>query len=310
MEALDQVRLAFDPASLRLLNAILGLIMFGVALDLRVDDFRRILREPRAVLVGLVGQLLLLPALTFLLIVAVGPQASIGLGMLIVASCPGGNVSNVITHLGGGNTGVSITMTAITSLAAAVMTPLNLALWGARDPGIAALLTEVALDPIDMVATIATILLLPLVLGMWMASRLPRLAARLRRPMRLLSLLALAGFIAGALAKNWGAFIDYIGAFVGLVALHNACAFLLGNTVARVARLPQRDRRALTIEVGIQNSGLGLVLIFNFFGGLGGAAVIAAWWGVWHLIAGLTIAGAWAWMGRRAGASEPAAASE
>jgi BASS family bile acid:Na+ symporter len=310
MEALDQVQLAFDPASLRLLNAILGLIMFGVALDLRVDDFRRILREPRAVLVGLVGQLLLLPALTFLLIVALGPQASVGLGMLIVASCPGGNVSNVITHLGGGNTGVSITMTAITSLAAAVMTPLNLALWGSRDPGIAALLTEVALDPMEMVTTIATILLLPLILGMWLASRFPRIASRLRRPMRVLSLLALAGFIAGALAKNWGAFVGYIGAFVGLVAIHNACAFLLGNSVARLARLPQRDRRALTIEVGIQNSGLGLVLIFNFFGGLGGAAVIAAWWGVWHLIAGLTIAGLWAWMGRRAGAAAPAAAVE
>lgn len=310
MEALDQVQLAFDPASLRLLNAILGLIMFGVALDLRIDDFRRILREPRAVLVGLVGQLVLLPALTFLLILALGPQASVGLGMLIVASCPGGNVSNVITHLGGGNTGVSITMTAITTLAAAVMTPLNLALWGSRDPGIAALLTEVALDPLDMVTTIAIILLLPLVLGMWLASRFPRIAERLRRPMRALSLLALAGFIAGALAKNWGAFIDYIGAFVVLVALHNACAFLLGNGVARVARLPQRDRRALTIEVGIQNSGLGLVLIFNFFGGLGGAAVIAAWWGVWHLIAGLTIAGVWAWMGRRAGASARAPATE
>ena len=137
MDALDQVRLAFEPESLVVLNVILGLIMFGVALDLRIDDFRRILREPRAVLIGLTGQLVLLPALTFALIVLLEPQPSVGLGMLIVASCPGGNVSNVITHLGGGNTGVSITMTAITTLAAIVMTPFNLALWGTRDPGIA-----------------------------------------------------------------------------------------------------------------------------------------------------------------------------
>jgi len=305
MNSLDQVRLAFDPGSLLLLNVILGLIMFGVALDLRFDDFRRIVREPRAVLIGLLGQLLLLPALTYGLIVLTGPQASVGLGMLIVASCPGGNLSNVITHLGGGNTGVSITMTAITTLAAIVMTPFNLALWGARDPGIAALLTDVALDPGDMVMTIGLILGLPLILGMMVASRKPKIAQRLRRPMRWLSLLFLGMFIVGALVKNWADFIVHIGSIIGLVTLHNALAFTLGNLLGRAGRMVQADRRALTIEIGIQNSGLGLVLIFTFFDGIGGAALIAAWWGVWHLIAGLSIAGMWSLWARRRGLAEP-----
>ncbi|MCA9637961.1 MAG: bile acid:sodium symporter [Myxococcales bacterium] len=191
MDALDQVHLAFDARSLGLLNVILGIIMFGVALDLRVDDFRRVLREPRAIVLGLLGQLILLPALTFALVALLEVQPSVGLGMMVVASCPGGNVSNVITHLGKGNTGVSVTMTAITTLAAVVMTPFNLAFWGSRDPGVASLLTQVELDAGDMVATIGLILGLPLVLGMWTASRLPRVAARLRKPMRWISLLFL-----------------------------------------------------------------------------------------------------------------------
>ncbi len=310
MDALDQVRLALEPESLVVLNVILGLIMFGVALDLRIDDFRRILREPRSVLIGLFGQLALLPALTFALILLLEPQPSIGLGMLIVASCPGGNLSNVITHLGGGNTGVSITMTAITTLAAIVMTPFNLALWGTRDPGIAALLTDVALDTGDMVMTIGLILGLPLVLGMTVAAKRPKIAERLRKPMRWLSLLFLGIFIVGALAKNWSHFVAHIGALIGIVALHNALGFSLGNLIGRAGRLTRADRRALTIEVGIQNSGLGLVLIFTFFDGLGGAALIAAWWGVWHLIAGLTIAGSWALWSRRFGGPKIAAAAE
>ncbi|HGG56587.1 MAG TPA: bile acid:sodium symporter family protein, partial [Nannocystis exedens] len=289
---------------LLLLNAILGLIMFGVALDLKIDDFRRVLRQPRAVLIGLVGQLALLPALTFGLVVLLEPQPSIGLGMLIVASCPGGNVSNVITHLGGGSTGVSITMTAITTLTAIVMTPFNLAFWGARDPGIALLLTEVELSFGAMVLTIALILGLPLLLGMVVSERLPTLAARLRLPMRRISMFFLAVFIVGALAKNWSHFLAHVGGIVGIVALHNASAFGLGNLLGRAGRLSRPDRRALTIEIGIQNSGLGLVLIFSFFGGLGGAALIAAWWGVWHLLAGLTIAAAWAFWSNRLGEAE------
>lgn len=304
MDALDQVHLAFEPSSLLLLNVILGLIMFGVALELKVDDFGRILRKPRAVLIGLVGQLALLPALTFGLIVLFEPQPSIGLGMLIVASCPGGNVSNVITHLGGGSTGVSITMTAITTLSAIVMTPFNLAFWGARDPGIAGLLTKVELDFGAMVLTIGLILGLPLLSGMVVSARLPKLTARLRVPMRWISMLFLAIFIVGALAKNWSHFLAHVGGIVGIVALHNACAFGLGNLLGRAGRLARADRRALTIEIGIQNSGLGLVLIFSFFGGLGGAALIAAWWGVWHLLAGLTIAAAWSLWSRRCAGSD------
>ena len=294
MEALDAVRLAFDPASLRVLNVILGLVMLGVALDLAPADFARVLRQPRAIAVGLAAQLVALPALTFLLIVAVEPPPSVALGMLLVASCPGGNVSNLLTHLGRGNTSLSISMTAFTTALAIVTTPFNLALYGGLYPGTAGLLRAVALDPVDMVGTIALLLGAPLAAGMWIAARLPRVAARLRRPARWLAVLAIAGFIAAALAKNFAAVREHLGAVLALVAAHNAMAFLAGNLLARAGRLSLGDRRAITVEVGIQNSGLALILIFGFFGGSGGMAVIAAMWGVWHLIAGLAVVGFWA----------------
>lgn len=294
MEALDTVRLAFDPAGLRLLNIILGLVMLGVALDLAPADFARVLRQPRAIVVGLVGQLLALPALTFLLVTVLQPPPSVALGMLLVASCPGGNVSNLLTHLGRGNTSLSISMTAFTTVLAILTTPLNLALYGGLYPGTAGLLRTIALDPLDMVGTIALLLGIPLVVGMTLAARLPRLAERLRRPARWLSVIAIAGFIAAAFAKNFAAVRPHLGPVFGVVILHNALAFLVGNLLARGARLSVADRRALTIEVGIQNSGLGLILIFDFFGGLGGMAVIAAAWGIWHLVAGLTLVAFWA----------------
>jgi len=293
MDALDQVRLSFDPASLRALNLILGLVMLGVALDLAPADFLRVLRQPRAVLIGLFGQLIALPALTFALILAVEPAPSVALGMLLVASCPGGNVSNLLTHLGRGNTSLSITMTAFTTSMAVVTTPLNLAVYGGLYAPAAGLLREIALDPLDLVGTIALLLGVPLIVGMTIAARLPRLAARLRRPARWFSVIALAGFIVAALAKNFPAVRDHLPGVLGVVALHNALAFAIGDVLARLGRLGLADRRALTVEVGIQNSGLALILIFGFFGGLGGMAVIAAAWGVWHLLAGLTLVAVW-----------------
>ena len=97
----------------------------------------------------------------------------------------------------------------------------------------------------------------------------------------------------GALAANWRYFLNYVGFVVVAVFLHNGLALVTGYYVARLAGLPERDRRAVSIEVGIQNSALGLVLIFNFFGGLGGMAIVTAWWGIWHIVSGLTVATLW-----------------
>lgn len=294
MTDLDTVKLAFSPGSLWLLNIVLALVMFGVALDLTRDDFKRVARAPKSPIVGLVAQFLMLPALTWALTMLLRPQPSIAMGMILVAACPGGNVSNFVSHLAKGNTALSVSLTAVSTLGAMIMTPLNVGLWGSLNPDTAVLLRSFSLDPGAMLVTVVTILGLPLVLGMLVAEKSPTWAARLKGPMKIFGIIALFGFIAGALQKNWGAFLAHVDKVILIVALHNLLALSTGWSMGRLFGLPARDRRTLTIEVGIQNSGLGLVLIFGFFGGLGGMAVIAATWGIWHIVAGLTIAFFWA----------------
>ncbi len=300
MGDVDAVRLAFEPATLVLLNLGIGLMMFGVAIDLRVDDFRAVARRPRGLLAGVVAQFFLLPAATYLLTRILHPAPSIALGMILVAACPGGNISNIITYLAGGNSALSIGMTAVSTAAAVVMTPLNLTFWGSLSPETAAILRQVSLDPVELLLTVVAILGIPLAAGMLLAARRPELAASLHRPMKVLSVIFFGGIVVLALARNWDDFLRYVGVVMGVVALHNATALGLGYGAARALGLRSRDARAVSIEVGIQNSALGLTLIFTFFAGLGGMALVAAWWGVWHIIAGLTLAAGWSYLDRRA----------
>jgi BASS family bile acid:Na+ symporter len=293
MEAVDQVQLNFNPATLTVLNILIGLIMFGVALDIRVDDFKRVVRDPRGPLIGLAAQFLLLPAMTFVLVLIIKPLPSIALGMMMVAACPGGNFSNFLAHHAKANAALSVSMTAISTALAIVMTPANLTFWGSRTAGTAAILREVDLDPFDLFKTILIILGIPLVAGMLVASKRPALAARFRRPMKIFSLTAFGLFIVGALAANWQHFLQNVGYVAFAVVLHNAMGLALGYWTGRGLGCHRYDSRAISIEVGIQNSALALVLIFGFFDGLGGMAIIAAGWGVWHLISGLTVATYW-----------------
>lgn len=290
---LDALRLNFDSSNLFALNLVLGLIMFGIALDLKLADFRNLAAFPRAVFAGMLGQFVLLPALTLALVCVASPAPSIALGMFLVAACPGGNVSNFLTHLAKGNTALSISMTAVSTAAAVLMTPLNFAFWASRPAATQQLLTQIALNPWELCRAILLILGLPLAFGLFLAQRFPQVAARARKPMKYFSIAAFVLFIAAAFTANFQNFLDYVGRVALLVCLHNAAALAAGYGAAFVLRLPERDRRAVAIEVGIQNSGLGLGLIFTFFGGLGGAALVAAWWGIWHLISGSALALFW-----------------
>ncbi|MBL8502628.1 MAG: bile acid:sodium symporter family protein [Rhodocyclaceae bacterium] len=293
MNEMDLVRLNFNPQSLWALNFIIGLVMFGVALDLKVSDFKAVLVMPKPVLIGLTGQFVLLPAFTFLLVLAIRPSPSVALGMMLVAACPGGNISNFLAHYARGNTALSITMTAISTAVAIVMTPLNLSLWGGLNPETAKILRIVALDPLDMLLAVFLLLGLPMAVGMWVGHSFPNFVDKAHKPVKIFSLVVFGLFVIGALAANWRYFLDFVGFVVFAVFLHNGLALLTGYFAARFAGLPERDRRAVSIEVGIQNSALGLILIFNFFDGLGGMAIVTAWWGIWHIISGLTVATLW-----------------
>jgi BASS family bile acid:Na+ symporter len=293
MTELDAVRLNFSPESLVALNFILAFVMFGVALDMKWEDFRGVTAAPRAVLIGMLAQFLLLPATAWALTMVLRPQPSIALGVILVACCPGGNISNFLTNFARGNTALSVTMTACSTAGALFFTPFNTALWGSLNPATNAILQEIAIDPVEMFLAVAVLLVVPAIAGMSVARRFPAFASRARGPFRILSLGVFAAFVILALGANWDYFLRYTDRVVVPVFLLNALGLALGYMAAWAAGLARADRRAVSIEVGIQNSGLGLILIFNFFGGLGGMAITAAWWGIWHIFSGLALATWW-----------------
>jgi BASS family bile acid:Na+ symporter len=261
-----------------------------VALDLKLEDFKRVVVSPKAPTIGMMAQFILLPAFTFLLTLIIRPHPSMALGMILVAACPGGNLSNIITYLARGNCAVSISMTAVSSAAAIFMTPFNLSLWGRLNPETAEILRQVSLSPQDVFITIFVILGLPLAAGLAASRLMPTLADKVRKPFKIFSLGFFILIVCGALAANWKFFLAYVGMVVIAVFLHNLLALNLGYWSGKLFGLAERDCRAVCIEVGIQNSALGLVLVFNFFDGLGGMAILVAWWGIWHIISGLSAA--------------------
>jgi BASS family bile acid:Na+ symporter len=293
MNPLDAARLSFNQDSLWILNICIGLIMFGVSLDLRPADFARIFRAPKAPVIGLLAQFFALPAATFALTMIFQPPPSVALGMMLVAACPGGNLSNFLTYFAQGNAALSIAMSAVSTAAAIVMTPLNLTFWGMRNPATAPIMREVSLDPIQMLGTIVMILGIPLVLGMLFARYFPRASDRLHKPFKYFSIIFFLAFVALIFSQNWRVFLPYLGIILSVVIGHNLTALGIGYGFSRLGGLNAPDRRAVTIEVGIQNSALGLTLVFTFFDGMGGMAMVAGMWGIWHIISGLTLATIW-----------------
>ncbi|MGW6376379.1 bile acid:sodium symporter family protein [Rhodococcus sp. NPDC055112] len=291
---IDDVALNFDPGSLMLLNIVLAGIMFGIALDTTVDDFRAALRMPRAMAVGIAAQFLLLPAVTFALTLVLSPPPSVALGMILVACCPPGNISNVLTHRARGNVALSVSMTAISNALAVFLMPLNIAFWGSLQPDTDALLRSVSLSPAEMLADVALIIGVPFAAGLLLANRRPHWASRAEPWVKNIALIALIVFIVAALAGNLATFMEYIGVVLLAVFLHDAAALGLGYACGTATGLDERSRRAVTFEVGVRNAGLGLGLVFTFFDGLGGMAIVAGWWGIWDIVAGLVLAGVWA----------------
>lgn len=272
-------------------NAVLAVIMFGVGLDLDLREFRRVVRVPTGPVVGLITQFVLLPALAFGAVRLMAPAPAVALGVLLVCACPGGTVSNVVTHLADANVPLSIAMTTVSTFLALVMTPLNLAFWGSRVPGLDQL--GVRLDPVDLVVVLVAVMGIPVVAGLVTAHRRPVVADRLRRPMRMVAVVGLGLLIVGAGAANLGRAVTALQATLLVVVVVNAAALVLGYGAAAALRLPRRDRRAISIEVGIQNAALALTLALQFFGDLPGAALVAAVWGLWHMITGLALARLW-----------------
>ena len=310
---LDTLNVTMNGGS-TLLNIVLAFVMFGVALGIKPSTFVDIIKNPKSIITGIVCQLVLLPALTLCLIMICGHWISpmIALGMILVASCPGGNISNFITSLSRGNSELSVSLTAFNTAACVFTTPLNFAFWGklylnfAGNHGIAAL-PELEIPLGEIFRSIFIIMGIPLVLGMLCGQYLPKVANILKKPLQYLSIAVFIAMVIIIFTGNLDAFMACIRYIFLIVLIHNLLALGIGFGTSTLLKLPYKDRRTLTIETGIQNSGLGLILLLNpnifpdtgAWANNGGMLVITAWWGVWHIISGLTLAFLWKVRGRK-----------
>lgn len=298
LNELDFVKLNFNQESVNLMNLAIAFIMFGVALSIRPEHFRTVFLNPKPVVIGSVAQYIMLPALTYLLILIIRPSTPVALGMILVSACPGGNVSNLISSISKANITLSVSLTTITTIMSLIMTPFNFAFWGGLYARHSPLLVPISIDPVEMFRTVFLILGIPVILGMFVGIKFPKFAKRMDRPIQAASVIFFIGFIVAALAGNFSIFLKYIHLIFILVLLHNGLAFVSGYLLPKLFKVNETDCRTISIETGIQNSGLGLALIFNprIFPpelNLGGMAMVAAWWGIWHIIAGLAISIYW-----------------
>ena len=293
MQELDSVKINFDSSGLWVLNISLGLVMFGVALGVTIDDFKQLLKEPKLFFIGVLSQFVFLPLLTFILVILIEPEPSIALGMFMVAACPGGNISNFMTHLAKGNTALSVSLTSVATFLAMFMTPFNFQLYSNLYAPTSQILKIVQLDSFELIKLVILILGIPLVLGMLLRYKNEGLALKLSKLLKPLSIIVFVAIVIIAFSKNIDVFNNYIHHVLFIGIFHNIMAILLGFSLAKLFRLSFKNQKTLAIETGIQNSGLGLLLIFTFFSGLGGMAILAAFWGIWHIISGLLLATYW-----------------
>ena len=298
---LDPIKINFSKSGMDIINLVLAFVMYGVALGIKPAMFKEVLKKPKSVILGLICQLILLPAFTFFLVVILNSNITpmIAMGMILVAACPGGNISNFMTHLSKGNSELSVTLTAISTSLATFTTPFNFAFWGGLyvkylNKHAEGALQVLHIDMWDIFSTVFILLGIPLFLGVLTTHFLPKISEKLKKPLQYISILFFIAMVILSFSNNLTIFLKYIWFVFFIVLIHNTLALSIGFSVASLFKLSRADRRTLTIETGIQNSGLGLVLLFNpkiFSPDLmnGGMLFITAWWGIWHVISGLTI---------------------
>jgi BASS family bile acid:Na+ symporter len=290
---IDDIKINFDTEGLWVLNIAIAIIMFGVALGITIDDFKLLLKNPKTLFVGVLSQFILLPAFTFLAILLIEPHPSFALGMMMIAACPGGNVSNFFSKMAGGNAALSVSLTAFATLICIFMTPLNLQFWGSLYEPTNEILKTVSLNPIDLFKLVSLILGIPLIVGMLIKHYHTEMAIKIEKLLKPISMTVFIVLIFVAFSQNLEVFVNHIHNVLFLVIFHNVFAFILGYFTAKSFGLNKQDCKTISMETGIQNGGLGLLLIFGFFDGIGGMALLAAFWGIWDVFSGMALATFW-----------------
>lgn len=293
MTSIDQAQINAGSDGLIALKVCLAFILFSLAIDIKKEDFKTLVTSPKSVIIGCISQMVLLPLMTFLLVLFLKPPASVAMGMILVAACPCGNMSTYVSYLAKGFIPLSITITAISTLSAGITTPFNFYLYASHYPPAASMLHDIHISFWYLLESILILLVLPLIAGIVFRQYCGRWTEKINRPVKIIALLLFVAFLIGAFVANRKVFIEYLPQIFGVVFIQNTLAFFIGYWFPRMLKLNKEHSRSISIETGIHNSGLGLILVMTFFKGNGGMALIAAWWGIWHIIAGMTIAYFW-----------------
>ena len=263
------------------INPLLGVIMFGMGMTLRVEDFRIVFSRPKDVIVGCMAQFTVMPFLAWLLARAFSLDEALTVGVVLVGCCPGGTASNVITYLANGDLALSVGMTGVSTLLAPVMTPLLV--WLLADK-------TVDVDVAGMLLSILWVVILPIVLGLTVKRLWPRLTDQCTVYLPALSSITICLIVMIIIAANASKLLSGGLVIVGVVMLHNLCGLGLGYTVGRLLGMSTAKRRAVAIEVGMQNSGLASSLATLHFAAYPMATIPGAIFSVWHNLSGAAIA--------------------
>lgn len=292
MEAIDQAQFNFDPTIGLAVVVMVGFLVFAVALDLTWEQFRRVLKKPKAPGIGLVAQYVILPAIAFGIGLLWASTPSIALGLLLVTCCPAGALSNYLTGVARGNVATSVSMTAVSTLFSIILTPLLFGFWASMNPETAVILKQIKIDSMRVVMTLLIMLVVPVTLGMFIRAVRPVIADNIR----LWTRRAAGGVFAVVVAILILGNVEVLGNFareaLPPVLATFVIAVALGWTLAWVSGLPVPDRRAVTLEVAFQNVALAIGMAVAFFPSLAGVAITAILWGIVHLSLGFVIAAA------------------
>ncbi|MCF7645691.1 bile acid:sodium symporter family protein [Bacillus subtilis] len=258
---------------------LLGIIMFGMGLTLSVDDFREVVRRPVDVGIGVASQFLIMPLLAVLLTKIIPMSPEVAAGVILVGCCPGGTSSNVMTYLGKGDVALSVACTSVTTLAAPLVTPFLVWFFASQ---------FLPVDAWAMFMSIVKVILVPLALGVLAQKLIPGIVKAAVPALPLVSVTGIVLIVAAVVAGSKGAIATSGLLIFVVVVLHNGIGYLLGFTAAKLTGMSLAKRKAIAVEVGMQNSGLGAALANAHFSPL--AAVPSAIFSVWHNISGALLA--------------------
>ncbi|NNP73722.1 sodium transporter [Acinetobacter defluvii] len=264
---------------------MLGIIMFGMGMTMTVNDFKGVLQSPKAVGIGVLAQFIVMPSLAYILCKLFQLPAEIAVGVILVGCCPGGTASNVITYMAKGNTALSVACTSVSTLLAPILTPAIFYLLASQ---------WLKIDAASMFMSILQVVLVPIILGLMTRSVLKQKVEQYIQVMPLISVVAIVAIVAAIIAGSKAAILQSGALILAVVILHNALGYLFGFWVSRLFQLPYADSKAVAIEVGMQNSGLGVALAALHFAASPVTAVPSAIFSLWHNISGPALATYWA----------------